>query len=1328
MADDPLLEAHRTWIGYVQPVGLLVAPAALKNRAVLPDANVAPLQVRLDELVEADDDDLPVVRDFPGFARAFLGWRDTDLAGAPGGPALPDDLGATLIEYNERLVPTYAVPAATEGGAAWQMLIGVEADGTDLDRDIEDDGRRWAAAPHARFERLLRETGIPVGLLTNGRSFRLIYAPKGETSGFATFNLAPMLEVSGRPMLSAFHMLLHTNRLFGAAEQNLLSLLAESRQYQETVSTQLAEQVLVALHELLRGLVAADARARKTRIVDLARTNPDHLYSGLLTALMRLVFILYAEDRNLFPRDPVWEQHYSLAGLFTRLRDDAALYPDTMDDRYGAWAQLVVLWRLVHKGAQHGGLRLVARRGHLFDPDRFPFLEGRTAVIDPPDMPPVADGIVWRILNALMMLDGEKLSYRTLDVEQIGSVYQAVMGFTVELTTGTSVAIRPPKRGGAAATINLDALLAESPAKRAEWVRQRTDRKLTAKQASPLKEAKTLTALEASLSTLIDERITPKPIGKDVPVLQPTEARRKTGSHYTPRLLTEPIVAEALRPVLERLGPDSTPEQILELKILDPALGSGAFLVEACRQLAERLVQAWERHRSLPKLPPDEDALLHARRLVAQRCLYGVDRNAMAADLAKLSIWLATLAKDHEFTFLDHAIRHGDALVGLFRDEIARLSWDEGDDEPFAAMLVRDRIAKAQAERQRIRDAAEGLGEHELRPLLERADQHLADVNLIGDAVIAAFFAAEKPKAREAERLKIVAALGLGGTGWQARLKPQAAALRMADKPLHPFHWELQLPEVFLRENPGFDAIVGNPPFAGKNTIIDSNPDHYLPWLQTIHEGAHGNADLVAHFFRRCFRLLRQSGTFGLIATNTIRQGDTRSTGLRWIRENGGLIYSARRRYKWPGEAAVVVSIIHVAKEAASSLRATLDGHPVTQITAYLFDEGSDSDPHRLVANADKSFQGSIVLGMGFTFDDTDTKGVASPVALMNELIAVDPRNAERIFPYIGGEEINSHPRHAYYRHVINFEDFPLRRDPALKSWVATSAKRRREMLSKGIVPADYPDPVAADWPQLLEIVHTKVKPDRDGQKRDALRNRWWHYAEKRPGLTKAIAPLDRVVVRSRIGSAFAFTFMPTGIVFNEKVVVFPFDDYKTLTIMQSRVHEVWAVRFSSTLKDDLQYTPSECFETFPFPEDIDTDALLEDIGRRYFEHRAAMMAATNKGMTETYNRFNDPNDTAEDIVKLRKLHTEMDRAVLDAYGWTDIVAETIFEPEWTDEDGDGPIRYRWPEEARDRVLARLLELNEERAKEEVRRGLTTRTVSRSTANTDTFELEAEDL
>src|SRR5205814_3829073 len=155
-------------------------------------------------------------------------------------------------------------------------------------------------------------------------------------------------------------------------------------------------------------------------------------------------------------------------------------------------------------------------------------------------------------------------------------------------------------------------------------------------------------------------------------------------------------------------------------------------------------------------------------------------------------------------------------------------------------------------------------------------------------------------------------------------------------------------------------CIVGNPPFAGKNTIIEGHADGYLDWVKVIHEESHGNADLVAHFFRRAFNLLWSGGAFGLIATNTIAQGDTRSTGLRWICTHGGTIDAARKRYKWPGRAAVVVSVVHVRRgEIVGPF--DLDGRHVNRITAFLFHFGPDENPPTLNANTGGCFRGAEV-------------------------------------------------------------------------------------------------------------------------------------------------------------------------------------------------------------------------------------------------------------------------------------------------------------------------------------------------------------------------------
>src|SRR5262249_3047207 len=208
----------------------------------------------------------------------------------------------------------------------------------------------------------------------------------------------------------------------------------------------------------------------------------------------RLVFVLYAEDRGLLPRDPVWTRHYSVTGLFERLRQDAGRHHDTMDRRYGAWAQLLALFRLLHDGGGHGDLRLPARRGHLFDPDRYPFLEGRPwrstrqagERIDPPL---ISDGVAHRVLDGLLVLNGERLSYRTLDVEQIGSVYETMMGVEVLQATGPTVAVRSGK--GIPVPLDLEELLAVEPDKRGAWLRERTEQTLQGNALAAVRAAMT---------------------------------------------------------------------------------------------------------------------------------------------------------------------------------------------------------------------------------------------------------------------------------------------------------------------------------------------------------------------------------------------------------------------------------------------------------------------------------------------------------------------------------------------------------------------------------------------------------------------------------------------------------------------------------------------------------------------------------------------------------------------------------------------------------------------------------------------------------------------
>ena len=858
MAKDPEQLAHQEWLGYVQPVGLVVSiPALLAAQAHI-NRNIIPDHQRFLDCLprDAQDELTPELRDFAEFTEQVLGWRAGDLELVPVGDARYSSIEVSLPEYNETLRPTHVVRELEPKDPLhpWMMLIQLLPTGTVLDDAPESNDRTWHAPPQARLERLLRETHVPIGLLCNATQIRIVYAPRGETSGFATFSVSEMAQVAGRPIFAALHMLLCEERLFSLGEkQRLPAILTDSRKYQNVVSTQLAEQVLAALYELVRGFQAADDQAKGELLRDVLAKKPNHVYQGLLTVLMRLVFVLYAEDRGLLSSDPTFANYYSLTGLFDRLRADDGRNPDTMDQRYGGWAQFLTLFRLIYEGGSHGELRIPARHGYLFDPDRYNFLEGRPWKTSRRNydgdvrVPHISDGVIFRVLNNLLILDGERLSYRTLDVEQIGSVYETMMGFELEVAQGRSIALKPKKSHGAPSTINLESLLAVKGADRAKWLKENADQDLTGQALDALKKAATLDELLTVLDKKIAKLVTPNVVSKGAIVLQPSDERRRSGSHYTPRSLTEPIVRTTLKPILEQLGARPRPEQILALKICDPAMGSGAFLVEVCRQLADALVQAWNFHKCPPKLPPDEDELLHARRLIAQHCLYGVDKNPMAVDLSKLSLWLATLAKDHPFTFLDHSLRAGDSLVGLSREQIVAFHWEPAAKPAKDATLFGDPIAakmKTVTEyRQRILSARDDKPYEQLRQELDVADEALSLARLTGDSVIAAYFSAAKDKDRE-QRLNELAQQLLKYIAPQGRIEDRqplteaVASLHGGKHPIQPFHWQIEFPEVFTvdakgKPTGGFDAIVGNPPFLGGQFISGATSEVYLDFLKT---------------------------------------------------------------------------------------------------------------------------------------------------------------------------------------------------------------------------------------------------------------------------------------------------------------------------------------------------------------------------------------------------------------------------------------------------------------------------------------------------------------
>jgi hypothetical protein len=610
---------HEAWLGMAQPSEGLVVSVP-----VLVDAQCMEKQDR--DVQEALLSCSALDADKRRYAPTFLALFEKVLGLGPDlfddSNALPKPLRLYVPEGRQELRPTFGLKrrssenlpkesteltAAARAGRDYLALVWEVPPEVNLDRPETVTGP-WEYPAQAKFDRLLRECRVPIGLLSNGREVRLVYAPHGESSGWLSFRLEDMGTVGGRPILDAFVMLLGRARWFSVAEDvQLPALLAQSRRQQSSVTNDLSRQVFEALEELLAGFSAASERdARAVLRQALEEGEDGYVYSGLLSVLLRLVFVLYCEDRGLLPVDSkLYSENYSLLGLYGDLERDHGRYPDSMDRRYGAYARLLSLFRAIYLGVSHGDLELPPRHGGLFDPNAYPFLEGwaaGSAPVDPAalarlEVPAISDGTVYRVLKQLIVLGGQRLSYRALDVEQIGSVYEALMGFDVQ-RLGTSGAVRVrlgSKKGTARVWIEAEPLLAVAAGRRAAYLADELgfDKNVAEKVASAVKDAKTreaaLKALEP-LSGKHPERALPGAL-----VIQPGPERRRTSSHYTPRSLSEPIVKKTLDPLLSAMGERPKSDDLLNLVICDPAMGSGAFLVAATRYLADQVVAAWTR-------------------------------------------------------------------------------------------------------------------------------------------------------------------------------------------------------------------------------------------------------------------------------------------------------------------------------------------------------------------------------------------------------------------------------------------------------------------------------------------------------------------------------------------------------------------------------------------------------------------------------------------------------------------------------------------------------------------------------------------------------------
>jgi len=617
--------------------------------------------------------------------------------------------------------------------------------------------------------------------------------------------------------------------------------------------------------------------------------------------------------------------------------------------------------------------------------------------------------------------------------------------------------------------------------------------------------------------------------------------------------------------------------------------------------------------------------------------------------------------------------------VGVDEEQLRTWSLDrKGEGRSLLQQVVSKAVDEALGLRQQLQTitVVDVTDADRKEALLKAADTAMRRVRLAGDLLIAPSFVNGKAKDRADLRDRLLVQFSSGKTDddW---LKLRTEADRLLDGQ-RTFHWQFEFPEVFQREDrSGFDAIVGNPPFLGGRRMRGVLGDNYVEALLDFFPGSSLNADLCAFFYLRAFAHLAPQGCFGLLATNTIGQGDSRETGLDRIVSNRGVIYSAIPKMPWPGLAAVNVSVVHTTRAAWYAKR-TLDGATVESISTSLDAGGLVGAPESLQENHGKSFQGSVVVGLGFVLEPEEAQA----------LIKKDKRNKDVLFPYLGGEDLNSSPDHSPSRWVINFFD--------------------RQLTN------------AEEYPDCMAIVREKVYPERMKVNREAHKKFWWHHGDKRPALYGAISDLNRVLIRSQLSKHGAFALIEPGIVFDQKLIVFALPGYGDFALLQSTPHLFWSWQFGATLKTDLNYSPTVCFDNYPFPQAMSPakQASLGIIGEHYHEHRRQLMLQNNEGLTKTYNRFHDPEDNAPGIVELRRLHVAMDNVVRDAYGWTDLDLEHDWIKKVTTEEKKekktGKVktvekvewRHTISEKARQEVLKRLLALNHKIYAEEVAAGL----------------------
>jgi hypothetical protein len=651
--------------------------------------------------------------------------------------------------------------------------------------------------PAYQIDFYMRHSGTEWGILTNGRLWRLYHqASSKKLDRFYEIDLPGLLQTGNPEAFLYFYAFFHRSA-FDDHPLGVAALRRESINAAQGISDNIKQQVYTALRHLAQGMLDYSPNQLQPDSATLKT-----IYDHCLIVLYRLLFILYAEARDLLPvrGSDMYQESYSLYAIAREVARNIDQGKQLLPNSGMFWSQLRELFHFIDQGSPP--LHVATFNGGLFDPYRYSFLEDQS----------IGDARLQQAIDLLTRVEGQFVDYRDLAERHLGTIYEGLLEYH----------LRPIDPEG-------------------YWT---------------------------------------------IDLFNDKGERKVSGSYYTPDFVVEYMVEQTVGPVLEAAVADAPDDHakrdaVLHTNVADPAMGSGHFLVTATEYIARFLVDL-----DVPIEDGNgETDLAYWKRRVAQTCIYGVDLNPLAVDLAKLSLWLATVAQDKPLSFLDHHLRCGNALVGAPLDNLrpaetanqkkakrkAQQSVAAGqrsmlEDESFRqsmstavdAMWLIERTAGDTIDQVREQERLyDGLREQLTRKFGTMAD--LSTATHFGVEIDPSFW---RPLYDYTTGRSITL---------PAKLEQLIIAAAEQAERLRFFHWELEFPEIFfdkhgqpLGEQAGFDAVIGNPPYVRQEALAPFKPY----FAQKYADVYHGAADLYVYFSQQGLRLLRQGGRMAYIVTN----------------------------------------------------------------------------------------------------------------------------------------------------------------------------------------------------------------------------------------------------------------------------------------------------------------------------------------------------------------------------------------------------------------------------------------------------------------------------